>query len=133
MHLSHTARELPTPGKLPSLVNRLRRFLNNPRVGVRDFYRPVARRLMSRFEGQCLRLIIDCTKLGFHYQLMTVAVAYRKRALPLAWSVHHGSKGGVAVDRQIALLRYASRLLPRKCTVWVLGDMVFNTCPCCAG
>jgi hypothetical protein len=39
VHLSHIARELPTPGKLPSLVNRLRRFLNNPRVGARDFYR----------------------------------------------------------------------------------------------
>jgi hypothetical protein len=129
VHLSHIARELPTPGKLPSLVNRLRRFLNNPRVGARDFYRPVARQLMGRFEGRCLRLIIDCTKLGFHYQLMTVTVAYRKRALPLAWSVHRGSKGGVAVDKQIALLRYASRLLPRKCTVWVLGDSGFQHVP----
>ena len=63
VHLSHIARELPTPGKLPSLANRLRRFLNNPRVGVRDFYRPVARQLMSRFKGPCLRLIIDSTKL----------------------------------------------------------------------
>jgi hypothetical protein len=129
VHLPHIARELPTAGKLPSLVNRLRRFLNNPRVGVRDFYRPVAQQLMSRFEGRCLRLIIDCTKLGFDYQLMTVVVAYRKRALPLAWSVHHGSKGGIAVAKQIALLRYASRLLPRKCTVWVLGDSGFQHVP----
>jgi len=99
VHLSLIVRKWPTPGKLPSLVNRLRRFLDNPRVSVRDFYRPVAERLVQAFSDRPIRLIIDCTKLGFNYQLMTVAIAYRKRALPLAWSVHHGSKGAVAVNR----------------------------------
>lgn len=129
VHLSHIARKLPTPGKLPSLVNRLRRFLDNPRVAIRDFYRPVARQLVQAFEGQPIRLIIDCTKLGFRYQVMTVAIAYRKRALPLAWSVHRGRKGMVAVRKQIALLSYVNQLLPRKCEVWVLGDSGFQHVP----
>jgi hypothetical protein len=129
VHLSHIARKLPTPGKLPSLVNRMRRFLDNPRVAIRDFYRPVARQLVQAFEGQPIRLIIDCTKLGFRYQVMTVAIAYRKRALPLAWSVHRGSKGMVAVRKQIALLSYVNQLLPRKCEVWVLGDSGFQHVP----
>ncbi len=36
VHLPFIARKWPTVGKLPSLVNRLRRFLDNPRVSVRD-------------------------------------------------------------------------------------------------
>jgi hypothetical protein len=114
VHLGHIARKLPVQGKLPSLVNRLRRFLANPRVDVREWYEPVARQLLAVFRGQPLRLIIDCTKLGFNYQVMTVGIAYRKRAIPLAWSVHRGSKGAVTVDKQIALLRYVARLLPRE-------------------
>jgi hypothetical protein len=129
VHLGHIARKLPVQGKLPSLVNRLRRFLDNPRVDVREWYEPVARQLLAVFRGQPLRLIIDCTKLGFHYQVMTVAIAYRKRAIPLAWSVHRGSKGAVAVDKQVALLRYVTRLLPSKSQVWILGDSGFQHVP----
>lgn len=129
VHLSLIVRKWPMRAKLPSLVNRLRRFLDNPRVSVRDFYRPVAEQLVQALSGQPIRLIIDCTKIGFNYQVMVVAIAYRKRALPLAWSVHHGSKGAVAVERQIALLRYLSRLIPGKSQVWVIGDSAFQHVP----
>ena len=129
VYLSKIASELPIPGKNPSLVNRLRRFLKNPRVAVRHFYRPVAEQVLGAFDGREIRLIIDCTKLGFGHQVMTVAIAYRKRALPLAWSVHRGSKGAVAVRKQIALLRYVQRLLPRKSQVWLLGDSGFQHVP----
>jgi hypothetical protein len=129
VHLPFIVRKWPTAGKVPSLVNRLRRFLTNPRVSVWDFYRPVAERLVGAFRGQPIRLIIDCTKLGFNYQLMTVAIAYRKRALPLVWSVHHGKKGSIAAKKQIALLRQVGRLLPSKCQVWVIGDCGFQHVP----
>ena len=65
VHLGHVVRKWHTPGKLPSLANRLRRFLDNPRVCVHDLYRPVAQQLIAAFSGQPIRLIIDCTKLGF--------------------------------------------------------------------
>ncbi len=42
VHLSLVVRKWPMPGKVLSLVNRLRRFLDNPGVCVRDYYRPVA-------------------------------------------------------------------------------------------
>lgn len=78
VHLPLIAWKWPAPGKMPSLVNRLRRFLDNPRVCVRDYYRPVAELLVGTFRDQRLRLILDTTKLGFHYRLMTVSIAYRK-------------------------------------------------------
>ncbi len=90
---------------LPSLVNRLRRSLDNPSLSVRPYYRPVAESLVSAFRGLPMRLIMDTTKQGFNARLLTVSIAYRKRSLPLAWSVHRGQKGWVAVKEQIALLR----------------------------
>jgi hypothetical protein len=129
VHLSFIVRKWPTPGKMPSLVNRLRRFLDNWSVCVRDYYRPVAESLVSVFRGQQIRLILDTTKLGFYYRLMTVSLAYRKRALPLVWSVHRGKKGWVAVKEQIALLHWVATLIPEGSEVWVMGDCEFQHVP----
>ena len=126
VHLPLIVRKWPTPGKVPSLVNRLRRFLDNPRVCVRDYYRPVAESLVGVLCGQPMRLLVDTTKVGFRYQLMTVSLAYRKRALPLVWSVHRGQRGWVAVKEQIALLRWVAKLIPEGSEVWVIGDCEFQ-------
>ena len=58
VHLSHIARKLPLPGRIDSLTNRLRRFLDNPRVDVWSYYRPVAKQLLALFRGQRLILLI---------------------------------------------------------------------------
>ncbi len=126
IHLSHIARKLPLRGQIVSLTNRLRRFLDNPRVDIWSYYRPVAKQLLDALGGQRLTLLIDCTPLGFNYQLMVVAVAYRRRALPLVWSVHRGKKGMVSAKYQIALLRKLAPLISRKTEVWVVGDAEFG-------
>jgi hypothetical protein len=125
VHLAHIVRELPIAGKDPSLVNRLRRFLDNPRVRVRQLYRPVAMQVLRAFVGQRIRLVMDCTKIGFYYRLMTVSLAYRKRTIPLVWSVHPGSRGHTSTKQQIELLNYVRTLLPVRSQVWVLGDVGF--------
>ena len=129
VHLSLIVRRWPTPGKVPSLVNRLQRFLDNPRVGVRDYHQPVAESLVGAFSDQPNRLIFDTTKLGLYHRLLTVSIAYRKRALPLAWSVHRGKKGWVAAKEQIALLRWVAELIPEGSDVWVIGDCEFQHVP----
>lgn len=126
VHLSHIARKLPLRGQIVSLTNRLRRFLDNPRVDVWRYYQPVARQLLAGFGGQRLTLLIDCTALGFNYQLMVIAIAYRRRALPLAWSVHRSKRGMVRSKPQIALLRRLAPLIPRKTKVWIVGDAGFG-------
>jgi len=95
VHLGKMARKWPFAGKVVSLTNRLRRFLKNGSVTSTDFYRPLARKLLSSFEEpwQEVRLILDTTKVGFGHRVMTVSLAYRKRALPLVWSVHSGQRG----------------------------------------
>lgn len=122
IHLPFIVRKWPTPGSLPSLVNRLRRFLDNERVSVRTYYHPIAKHLIQPFGGHRIRLLIDCTKVGTNHRVLTVAIAYRRRALPVVWSVHRGRKGHVTAREQVALLRYVASLLPPQSSVWLLGD-----------
>jgi hypothetical protein len=128
IHLSQIVNKWPgVAGKVPSLVNRLRRFLSNPAVEVRRWYEPVVRQLLARLQGQRLRLIIDCTKVGFNFRMMSISLAYKKRALPLVWSIHGGGKGHVAHQQQLVLLRYVASLLDDEAEVWLLGDAGFES------
>jgi hypothetical protein len=127
IHLSLITRKWPMPGKDPSLSNRLRRFLNNKHVSVPEWYRPLAVQLVQRFKGQEIRLVIDCTKVGFSYRLLSIGIAYKRRTLPLAWSVHKGKKGHVKVHQQLKLFKYVFTLLPRRARVWVMGDAGFES------
>jgi hypothetical protein len=126
VHLAHIARKLPLRGQVVSLTNRIRRFLDNPQVDVWHYYQPIARQLLAGFQGQRLTLLVDCTALGFGYQLMVVAIAYRRRALPLIWSVHRGKRGMVYARSQMALLCRLTLLIPPETEVWVVGDAGFG-------
>lgn len=128
-HLGKIVRTWPLAGRLVSLTNRLRRFLKNGSVGPGRLYRPLARKLLSGFEEpwQTVRLILDTTKVGAGHRALTVSLAYRKRALPLAWSVHSGRKGHTGAGKQIALLRRLKPLLPEESAVHVVGDSEFGS------
>ena len=128
IHLSQIVNQWPgVVGKLPSLVNRLGRFLRNPRVEVRRWYEPLAKHLINQFKGQALRLIIDCTKVGFNFRMLNISIAYKKRALPLVWSIHRGRKGHVGYKAQLELLEYLVELIGDEAEVWLLGDAGFES------
>ncbi len=128
IHLSQIVNQWPgVLGKLPSLVNRLNRFLNNPQVEVRRWYEPLAKVLIKQFQGRPLRLIIDCTKVGFNFRMLSISIAYKKRALPLVWSIHRGRKGHVSYHAQLALLTYLYELIGADAEVWLLGDAGFES------
>lgn len=129
VHLAHLVRGLPLGGQDLSLVNRLRRFLDNPRMNVWTWYRPVGQWLLASLGGQPVRLVIDGTKVGFGHHLLMVGVLYHKRTLPLAWSVHRGSRGCTTAAKQIALLKRVSSLLPPNSPVSLLGDAEFGSVP----
>lgn len=132
IHLSQIVEQWPgLEAKEPSLVNRLRRFLDNRAVLVSAWYAPLARHLLQAYAGQELRLIIDCSKVGFHHRILTVSLAYKKRALPLIWSVHRGRKGHVSYTKQLELLEYLSVLLPPDVRVILLGDAGFESVHLC--
>lgn len=129
VHLTHVARKWPVPAKLLSLATRLRRFLKNERTCVDGLYRPVLEMLLARFQGASaapLRLLLDITQIGPACRLFTVSLAFKRRALPLVWSVHKGVKGHVTVKAQKALLERLRPLIKAETEVWVLGDSGFG-------
>lgn len=76
--------------------------------------------------GLEIRLILDGTKIGFGHQLLLVTVAYRRRAIPIAWTWVRGNRGHSSSYKQLALLAYVRRLIPRYAEVLVVGDSEFG-------
>ncbi|UCC62508.1 MAG: IS4 family transposase [Anaerolineae bacterium] len=127
VYLSLIARQFPIRAKKLSLVRRLERFLDNGAIRVREWYKPVAASLLkaASSDGQ-VHLVIDATKVGRGHQLLMVAVAYRRRALPLAWTWIRTRSGHSTVSKQVALLTYVYSLLPEGIQISLAGDGEFG-------
>jgi hypothetical protein len=88
--------------------------------------------------GGEIRLIVDGSKVGFKHRLLMVGLAYRRRAIPIAWSWVRSEKGHSSSYKQQALLGYVRRLMmPDQATssssssssssrVLVVGDSEFG-------
>ena len=129
VNLSRIAGKVIGAAKNVSTMRRLSRFLANPAIDVRSWYRPIAKAwLRSQFErlGE-VRLIVDGTKIGFAHQLLMVSLAYRRRAVPIAWSWVKHVRGHSSARQQINLLKYVGSLLPKGAPVFVVGDSEFGS------
>ena len=131
VHLSHIAKKIPGPATNKSKERRMRRLMANPALHVRSWYRPLAERLIRAIHahGLPLHLLLDGSKVGFGHQLLMVGIAYRRRALPLAWTWVRGARGHSSGHKQLALLTYVQRLLPAEAAVSVAGDSEFGAIP----
>jgi len=127
IHFSAIVRKWPIPAMETSLTRRLSRFLANPGVKVRAWYEPVARQLLAPFAGREVRLILDGSRVGFGHQLLMVAIAYRRRALPLAWCWVRGTRGNSTSEKQLALLAYVRGRMPENTRVLLVGDAEFGS------
>lgn len=126
--LSHIAGKIPGKTKLLSTIRRLARFLANPAIRVRSWYAPIAKEwLQAQFRhlGE-IRLIVDGTKIGFGHQLLIVCLAYRKRAIPIAWTWVKHVRGHSSARKQLALLAYVRSLIPAGAAVFLVGDCEFG-------
>jgi hypothetical protein len=126
--LSRIAGKIPGEAKLLSSTRRLSRRLDNPAIRVREWYAPIAREwLETQFRniGE-IRLIVDGTKIGFGHQLLIVCLAYRKRAIPIAWTWVKHVRGHSSASKHLALLAYVHKLIPRGAAVFLVGDREFG-------
>ncbi len=127
--LSKIAGKIISPAKNVSTVRRMSRFLASSAVDVRSWYRSTAKDwLRSQWQqvGE-IRLIVDGTKIGFGYQLLMVSLAYRRRAIPIAWSWVRHVRGHSSATKQIALLKYVRSLIPQTMPVFLVGDSEFGS------
>lgn len=129
VHLSEIAGKIPGNAKLVSVTRQLSRWLDNPAIRVREWYTPIAQSWLWR-QAQArgeVRLIIDGSKVGAGHQLLMVALAYRRRAVPLVWTWVQGTRGHSSALKQLALLEYVRQLLPPKTQVLLVGDSEFGS------
>jgi hypothetical protein len=131
VHLSKVATKVVSNATLLSVTRRLSRFLDNPAVHVREWYEPIARALLQSVTETVgeIRLLADGTKVGFGHQLLIIAVAFRRRALPIAWTWVKATKGHSSATKQLALLGYVHRLIPAGIPVLLAGDSEFGAIP----
>jgi len=127
--LSKIAGKVISTAKNVSTVRRLSRFLASSAVDVRSWYRATAKAWLVAQAQQMgeIRLIVDGTKIGFGYQLLMVSLAYRRRAVPIAWSWVRHVRGHSSAAKQLVLLKYVKSLIPQNTPVFLVGDSEFGS------
>jgi hypothetical protein len=128
VHLHRIASKIPGKAKKLSVVRQLERLVDNRHIRVRAWYRPVAAGVLQEAvrAGGSIRLIIDGSKVGNGHQLLLVALGYRRRALPIAWTWVRGKRGHSTGQKQCALLDYVHSLVGPEAKVVVIGDSEFS-------
>ncbi len=129
VYLSRAAMKIPGQAKLLSTVRRLSRILDNPAIRVREFYEPIAVQWLTEQLKKLgeIHLIVDGTKIGFGHQLLMVSLAYRKRAIPIAWTWVKHVRGHSTGHKQLALFAYVKSIIPPKAPVFLVGDTEFGS------
>lgn len=128
VQLHRIAGRIPSGAKLPSITRRVGRLLANPRIRVRGWYDPIARLWLAaaaRTVGE-VRLILDPTRVSVGHQWLLVALAFRRRAVPIAWTWLPSKTGHSSAAVQLALLAHGHRLMPPGGPVGVVGDTEFE-------
>src|SRR5258705_691994 len=126
VRLSRIAERVPLDIKEDNVAQRFRRWLKNEQVDERLLYDPVAFGILGALRHTRLRIQIDRTEVGERLNVLMVSVYYRKRAIPLVWSVLT-HKGNSTFKERNQILAHLDELLPTGCTVLILGDREFGT------
>jgi hypothetical protein len=109
---------------------RLRRILNDPLLTWERSYSRVTRRVLARARARQWVVIIDETSQAEHLRVLTAALWYRGRAIPLGWVCWPGQvKQTVSYwERCGVLLDQVAAVLPGGIPVVVVADRAFG-CP----
>jgi hypothetical protein len=125
-HLATLANQLPIPGQRENLVQRIRRWLAGQTVTQYRCYRPLVRHLFAHWPGAEVNLVMDRTDLERKWSILMLSVAFRHRALPLAWRLL--PFGATDAETQIGLLDQVQPCLPdiEKVRIAFYGDCEFR-------
>jgi hypothetical protein len=126
VHLPKIALYIPVSGTARNAVQRLERFLKNKAIAPTTWYQGVARSVLACWAGREIALILDQTDLDDRFHLLFVALPFRKRAIPLLWTLlpKEGCSGAAA---QKKLLAQVAKLLPARCKAVVYADREYGS------
>jgi hypothetical protein len=151
--LSIVAERLWVLGKADTVERRVQRFLSNSRICVEECRicveecRICVEECCICVEECCIAwsrwvfmhlqpcsaqiiLLVDETKLADHLSIMVVALAYRKRAIPVVWRCYHQEKWPCSqVELVCGLLKLVGQALPPGVVPLVQADRGIGTSP----
>jgi hypothetical protein len=128
--LAATAEALAVLGKPDTVERRLQRFLSNTRIDWAVSSQALAAWVLEAFSGSIAVLLVDETSLQDKLKVMSVCLAYRGRAIPLAWWCYpprQWPKPQVALIGQ--LLQQVAAVMPADKTVVVQADRGIGCSP----
>jgi hypothetical protein len=114
----------------PSIERRVRRIENDAEIKAELCVHPFARRQLLLGKPKELLLIMDPTTQDERVVMLTAAVWYRGRALPIAWVIWPNNqplKGAGFWERVASLLAVVAPLLPRRVPIIWLADRAFGS------
>ncbi len=120
-----------TQAKPESIERRIRRLENDPELEASLCFHPFARAHLRYGQPKELLLILDPTTQDDRWVMVSVAVWYRGRALPLAWAAWAANtplEGEGFWKRIEAVLDEVASLLPVGVQVTLVADRAFG-CP----
>ena len=125
-HLGALARALPLSTTQDSKEQRIRRFLDNPRITQASHYRAIARAALSGVTNQRVDLALDRVLLTEQHNLLVASVGFRRRSVPLAWKTlsHVGSSD---LQDQKEVLKAALAELPAGAKITIHADSEFRS------
>lgn len=128
--LTRVAKALPSQGKMDTIERRLQRFLSNERIEWGECSQALAAWVISSLTTDVVVLLVDETSLKEKLKVMAVSLAYRGRAIPLAWWCYRQEKWPMAQVKLImTLLQWVQPGIPRGRTVLVEADRGIGTSP----
>ena len=126
VHLPKIAILLPVTGNTKNALQRLERFLKNKAVLPTKWYEGVARGVLATWKGTEIELIMDQTDLADRFHLLFIAVAFRKRAIPVLWCLLP-TKGCSGAAAQKKLLAKVAKLLPPNTKIVLYADREYGS------
>lgn len=117
---------VPLNIQLHSIVRRFERWVADPEVEMRKFFKPFVLAMRNSLGNETAYLVIDCTQAGKKCRTLLIGLAYHGTVLPIVWKTVKGSKGHVTGELQKALLEQVYPLFCHHRHVVVLGDAEFS-------
>jgi hypothetical protein len=125
VQLSYLARQLKGECQQDSRIRWIQRLLEARFLSQELVYQPVLQVALARFQSKCWHLVIDRTTLnGQHRDVVTLALNYHKRAIPLVWQLV--PFGGTDVQTHCDLIQRCVPLIPKDVQVVLHGDTEFG-------
>lgn len=123
-HLASLALDIPIDAQRESLIQRLRRTLDEQTWASDTLYRPIRQQLFAHWNLREVSLVMDRTDIENRWSLLLLGASYKKRVLPLSWKVL--PYGSSSAAEQMELLWKVEKDLPPGARVHFYGDCEFR-------